>query len=468
MSAADESNLPAEPAAFLHALLQSAPVGALVTDTEGRIIYVNRPFEEMTGFSFEEVRGKLGFEVLLPEERWEEMRTRIGKRLQGESSNYKAELFTRSGRRKWFHVHATPFRDADGVIRGTIGVHFDIDAQERLEETYDYLSGELDRERGCDLIGNSPGLRRVKEQIRAVAASDASVLILGETGSGKEVVARAIHESSARRERPLIRVNCAAIPESLFESEFFGHVRGAFSGAVKDRRGKFELADGGTLFLDEVGEIPIALQGKLLRALQEREIERVGDERTRTVDVRVLSATNRDLGEATLKGTFREDLFYRLGVYPIELPPLRDRGEDILRLAKHFIEKLCRDRGEPPKELRESEAAQLLAYPWPGNVRELHNVLERAIILSPGATLHLPRLTPRGKSPAAPAPPACADALTLADLPRLERDILIRYLEASDWKLSGKGGAAGKLGIPLTTLASKMKRLGIRKRYGVE
>ena len=202
MTSAPEFPFSAEPDAFLHALMQSAPVGMLVTDPEGRILFANRPFEEMTGFSLDAVRGKLGYEVLLPEERWEEMRQRIARRLQGESSNYKVELFTRSGRRKWFHVHATPFRGADGVIRGTIGVHFDIDAQERLEETYDYLSGELDRERGCDLIGDSPGLRRVKEQIAAVAASDTSVLILGETGTGKEVVARAIHERSARREPP--------------------------------------------------------------------------------------------------------------------------------------------------------------------------------------------------------------------------------------------------------------------------
>ncbi len=258
----------------------------------------------------------------------------------------------------------------------------------RLEEENVYLQEEVRTALDFgDIVGRSSALQKVLRQIDLVARTEANVLILGESGTGKELVARAIHERSPRRTRPLIKVNCGAIPEELFESEFFGHVKGAFTGAIKDRVGRFELADGGTIFLDEVGEIPLSLQAKLLRVLQEQQFERVGDERTRTVNVRVVAATNRDLKREVAAGRFREDLFYRLSVFPVELPALRERREDIPLLAEHFLKLAAKKMNVKAGRLTQGQVAKLKAYDWPGNVRELQNVIERAVILSSGGPL---------------------------------------------------------------------------------
>jgi transcriptional regulator with GAF, ATPase, and Fis domain len=295
------------------------------------------------------------------------------------------------------------------------------------------------------------------------------VLVTGESGTGKELVARAIHEASGRSNRPLIRVNCAAIPAELFESEFFGHAKGAFKGALRDRVGRFELADGGTLFLDEVGEIPLPLQGKLLRVLQEGQFERVGEARTRDVDVRVIAATNRDLKALTRRGRFREDLYFRLNVFPIDLVPLRERADDIPLLALHLLNGVCKRLKTGELRLTEGDARRLAQYAWPGNVRELQNVIERAAILARNGRVRidLPDLAIAG-GPGRRALAASGKAAILTDDARRERDRvnIIAALEASGGKIFGPGGAAELLDVKPTTLASRIKTLGIRLQRG--
>ncbi|MGZ5958037.1 MAG: sigma-54 interaction domain-containing protein, partial [Myxococcaceae bacterium] len=292
--------------------------------------------------------------------------------------------------------------------------------------------------------------------------ADTTVLILGETGTGKELFARAIHEGSRRRGKPLVKVNCAAIPAALIESEFFGHERGAFTGATARRDGRFTLADGGTIFLDEVGEIPLELQGKLLRVLQEGEFEPVGSSRTRKVDVRVIAATNRDLGKAVAEGKFREDLFYRLSVFPLVVPALRERGDDVVLLAEEFARQFAARTGKRLLPLGPEAAGRLRAYTWPGNVRELQNVIERAVITARDGQLNLERALPVPEDPAAPAPEA-ARVLTARELARLERENLRRALETTDWQIAGEAGAARLLGLAPSTLASRMKALRLRR-----
>lgn len=313
-----------------------------------------------------------------------------------------------------------------------------------------------------ELIGQSPALETITRQIDLVAATDASVLILGESGTGKELVARELHRRSKRAKRPLIKVNCAAVPRELYESEFFGHAKGAFTGALRDRVGRFELAEGGTLFLDEIGEIPLELQAKLLRVLQEGELERVGEERTRKVDVRLVAATNRDLRTEAEAGRFRQDLFYRLSVFPVEVPPLRKRKEDIPLLADHFLRAAARRVGRPKLALTLAGAQRLQQYDWPGNVRELQHVVERAVITSTGSRLNIELPAP----PQAPTKPAKSGAepegiRTDAEIRRIEVENIRAALTESGGKVSGPGGAAQLLGMKPTTLASRIKSLGI-------
>ena len=337
--------------------------------------------------------------------------------------------------------------------------------REQLELERDYLREEVRAARAHGaIIGESPALRRVLEQIDLVAPTDASVLVLGESGTGKELVAQAIHERSGRAAAPLVRVNCAGVPRELFESEFFGHVRGAFTGAIRDRIGRFDLADGGTLFLDEVGEIPLELQSKLLRVLQEGSFERVGEDRTRRVNVRVIAATNRELWREVEARRFREDLYYRLAVFPIQLPALRERPEDIGALAAHFLVLAGQKLGKPALRLTKSDVRILEQHDWPGNVRELANAIERAAILARGDRLALDAVLPKlaaGSPPRAPLPAAVESK---ADRRQRERSNIERALASSGGKLYGKGGAAELLGIPATTLASRVKALGIRRR----
>ncbi|MDY3551687.1 sigma 54-interacting transcriptional regulator [Gemmata sp. JC717] len=335
----------------------------------------------------------------------------------------------------------------------------------RLELETEYLRGEVRAAHYGRFVGQSPALDAVLRQVEFVAPTDATVLITGESGTGKELVAREVHARSRRAARALIKVNCAAVPRDLYESEFFGHVRGAFTGAVRDRVGRFELADGGTLFLDEVGELPLDLQPKLLRVLQEGEFERVGEERTRKADVRVIVATNRDLRREAEAGRFRPDLYFRLGVFPIEVPPLRRRPEDVVPLGEHFLEQAAKRLGRPVPKLTPADAERLRGYPWPGNVRELQHVIERAAIVSAGRrlALNLPEAVPAADRATAPAPAGARDqVLTEAEFRDLERQNIRAALRKAAGKIYGPGGAAELLGLKPTTLASRMKALGVR------
>ncbi len=339
--------------------------------------------------------------------------------------------------------------------------------KDQLEQERDYLRDEIEVTTSFrDIIGQSPALKRTLAKVEAVAATTANVLILGESGVGKEMIARAIHCESERPDKPLIKVNCASIPKDLFESEFFGHVRGAFTGAHKDRVGRLQLANGGTLFLDEVGEIPLSLQGKLLRALQEQEFERVGDDETTKVDVRVVAATNRNLEDEVAAGRFREDLYYRLSVFPIELAPLRERVEDIVPLATHFLDQLCAESARDPIKLTRQNIVMLKKHGWPGNVRELRNVIERAVILTKGARLRLDLALGDIAASNAVRDESARDTpafLTEEEFRQREKENLVAALRAADWRVWGPDGAAAMLGIKPSTLSYRMNAFNIEK-----
>jgi formate hydrogenlyase transcriptional activator len=337
------------------------------------------------------------------------------------------------------------------------------------EAEAEYLRAELrEVSHTGGILGHGDSLLQVLDDVRQVGPTDSTVIIYGETGTGKELFARALHAASTRSDKPLVKVNCAAIPAALIESEFFGHERGAFTGATVKREGRFALADGGTIFLDEVGELPVDLQGKLLRVLQEGEFEPVGSSRTRKVDVRVIAATNRDLSAAIAGGKFREDLYYRLNVFPITLPPLRSRGGDISLLAEQFTRSFAERLGrrvEPPSP---AMVSRLEAYAWPGNVRELKNVIERAVITAQDGKLNLDRALPAASAgdsrpPARDANGRTHELMTADDLERLERSNIRRALEQSGWQVAGDSGAARLLGMAPSTLSSRIKALGVRR-----
>jgi DNA-binding NtrC family response regulator len=323
-------------------------------------------------------------------------------------------------------------------------------------------SGNTDSE----IIGQSLVWRQIMRQIEMVAPTDATVLVLGETGTGKELIARQLHRRGRRKDKPLVRVNCACIPKELYESEFFGHARGAFTSAIKDRIGRFEAAAGGTLFLDEIGEIPLELQGKLLRVLQEKSYERVGEDRTRRTDVRIVAATNRDLKREVAAGRFREDLYYRLNVFPISVSPLRERKEDIPMLATHFVELAVNELGCLPPRLTRAGIETLQNYDWPGNIRELRNVIERAAIFARGGALEFD-LPVTGTDPSRFEPndpdEIEQEFLTDAEMRRRERENLFAVLQKTGWKIKGVDGAAELLGVKPTTLISRIEKMGLKR-----
>jgi formate hydrogenlyase transcriptional activator len=331
--------------------------------------------------------------------------------------------------------------------------------KDKLQQEKVYLEEEVRTEHNFgEIVGESAALRRVLKEVETVAPTASTVLIRGETGTGKDLVARALHALSPRREQTFVKLNCAAIPTGLLESELFGHEKGAFTGAIMRKIGRFELAHRGTLFLDEIGDIPPELQPKLLRALQEQEFERLGSTRTIRVDVRLVAATNRDLAQMVADGRFRSDLYYRLNVFPVTLPPLRERREDIPMLARHFTHQFALRMGRQIEAIPTSVMDALIRYPWPGNIRELQNVIERAVILSPGPALHIP---PDDLKPGAVAADVSGDpAVTLADA---EREHIVRALQATRWVLRGPSGAAARLGMKRSTLQWKMKKLGIAR-----
>jgi formate hydrogenlyase transcriptional activator len=331
--------------------------------------------------------------------------------------------------------------------------------KEQLSKEKLYLEDEIRTDRNFgEIVGDNQSFKQVLDQVATVAATDATVLILGETGTGKELIARAIHELSGRRERTFVKLNCAAIPTGLLESELFGHEKGAFTGAIAQRVGRFELAHHGTLFLDEVGDIPLELQPKLLRALQEHEFERLGGTRTIKIDVRLVAATNRDLTQMISERQFRTDLYYRLSVFPVAIPPLRERVDDIPKLVRYFTQKFARRMNRPIETISQQTMDALMRYSWPGNVRELENLVERAVILSRGTALEIPRseLQQGAEAPV-------GDSASPTTLEEAEREHIRRTLEQVNWVVGGANGAAAKLGMKRTTLQSKMKKLGIAR-----
>ncbi len=404
----------------------------------------------------------------------------------GEIHRVDSEVFWRTdGSSLPVEYTSTPIR-GDGKITGAVVVFRDISARkemekqreadyqeiirlkDQLEHERDYLRDEINvKENFGEIIGESQALKRTLAQIEAVADTTASVLVNGESGVGKEMIARAIHQHSQRADKPLVKVNCASIPSELFESEFFGHVKGAFTGAHRDRVGRMQLANGGTLFLDEIGEIPFSQQGKLLRALQENEFERVGDEKTQQVDVRVVAATNKDLRAEVEAGNFRQDLYYRLSVFPIEVPPLRERLQDIPPLAMHFLKISCAELGRAPLPLAQFHVDCLMRHDWPGNIRELKNVIERAVILSSGSQLRLDLAMPEDEDGK-----PLAKSRDLVDTPigpyetenamqLREKANILAVLEISGWRVSGPGGAADLIGVKASTFSYRMKKFGI-------
>jgi PAS domain S-box-containing protein len=385
-----------------------------------------------------------------------------------EVSGLELEMHRRDGSPLWVSLWMRPIRGASGTIEAVHSIWIDITdrilaeaERSRLQQQNLYLQEEIKAAHNFEeIIGRSPRLLAVLDHIGRVAATDSTVLISGETGTGKELIARAIHSTSRRTGRPLIKVNCAALPAGLVESELFGHEKGAFTGALQRRIGRFELAHGGTLFLDEIGELSLETQAKLLRVLQEREFDRVGGATPIKVDVRIIAATNRDLLRAVREKTFREDLFYRLTVFPMRVPPLRDRTEDIPLLVQYFLDRFATRIGKRIEEIGPETMRRMIAYPWPGNVRELENVLERAVILASGPTLEIGPdvLTTSGPEPA--REPATNRRTALHDI---QRDHMLAMLEQTDWVIEGPRGAAVLLGLHPNTLRSRLKKLGLSR-----
>ena len=454
-------------------LFEEAPIAYVHQGVDTRIFRANRTAMQILGVKPDEIGGLLGTSFFpdTPEAQ-RRLRDAIPLLANGTDENGVVLELRRKddGRPLWVRWWCRPEPGA-GYTRS---MFMDITDQvlteqqkARLEAQNAYLLDEIRAEQNFGaIIGGSSGLRKVMQQVQLVAPTDATVLITGESGTGKELVARAIHEQSARCERPLIKLNCSAVPEGLFESEFFGHVKGAFTGALKDKPGRFELADGGTLFLDEIGEVPLAMQAKLLRVLQEQELERLGDTRTRKVNVRVIAASNRNLKKEVDEGRFRQDLFYRLSVFPIEILPLRERREDIAPLVANFVRQSARRMNRPEPQLNKAALDRLGSYDWPGNVRELQNTVERAIILwrEGPLTFDLPNLPAGQNTERQPKPAADAALLTRDELKRRERETIVNALKQTNGKVSGPGGAAKLLAMKPSTLSSRISSLGINRR----
>jgi formate hydrogenlyase transcriptional activator len=443
-------------------LFEEAPIAYIHEDLESRFIRANRAAIQLLGLSPDEVAGTVGLSLVAD--------TPDNQRTIREAFAAVGDGADRAGivlelRRKdngepvWVQWWSKP--EPDGKKTRTMIV--DITErilmereQARLKAENLYLQEEIKADHNFEeIVGQSPSILRSLESVRRVAPTDAAVLISGETGTGKELIARAIHFNSKRRDKPLIKINCAALPTGLVESELFGHEKGAFTGAIAKRIGRFELADGGTIFLDEIGEIPLEVQVKLLRVLQEKEFDRVGGKSTITVDVRVIAATNRDLAAAVQDKTFREDLYYRLNVFPIHVPPLRERKEDIPLLAHFLIKKLGTQIGKPIEQISRDAISRLCAYPWPGNIRELENVIERALIVSPGPVLQIDADLLAAAAPTSEG----VDSSLVA----IEREHIQRVLEQTGGVVEGPGGAARILDMHPNTLRSRMKKLGIRR-----
>jgi len=471
-----------------HLILTAVGEGIYGVDTEGNTTFVNPAAERILGWKASDLIGKNIHKMIhhshADGDAYPAHKCHIFAAFRdGEVRNVDNEVFWRKdGKAIAVEYTSTPIMEESRLI-GAVVVFRDISERKRaneqlrsaldevqtlkqkLEQENAYLQEEYLAEHNYkEIVGRSAVISRLIQQIELVAPTDAAVLVTGESGTGKELIARAIHENSIRHDRPMIRVNCATIPHELFESEFFGHIKGAFTGAMSDRAGRFELADGGTLFLDEIGEIPLALQSKLLRVLQEQQFERVGESVTRRVDVRIIAATNRDLKKEVEEKRFREDLYFRLNVFPIESSPLRERLEDIPLLAAHFLNLACQKFGKSDVQLTNGDIEHMQSYHWPGNIRELINAIERAVILSQEGRLHLDfSISEQSTNETEPPNHKVINIHTEADIRRHEYDNIIVALKTCNGKVFGKGGAAEVLDVKPTTLASRIKRLGINR-----
>ena len=447
----------------LRQITDAIPITIVVLSPDGTSLYANRSVLEYSGITLEEVMtGDLGRRVIHPDDvaRLEEER-REGL-VRGLPFDIEQRARRKDGEYRWFLFRYHPLRDTQGRIIRWYATAMDIDERKRAEERVrnENLALREDIDRSSmfeEIVGSSPALQRVLGQVAKVAKTDSTVLIQGETGTGKELIARAIHRRSSRATRAFIRVNCAAIPQSLIASELFGHEKGAFTGALQRRLGRFEAADGGTIFLDEIGDLPAETQIALLRVLQEREIERVGSSHPVKVDVRVLAATNRDLEAAVERGAFREDLYYRLNVFPIWIPPLRERGDDIPVLVEYLVERYAKKIGKTIRNITKQTLELFRGYVWPGNVRELQNVIERAMVLCEGETFAVDESWLKGK----PHQPSKRTASPVTTLAEGERGVIEAALAACHGRISGPRGAAATLGVPRQTLESKIKALHI-------
>lgn len=460
-------------------ILQSAGVGIYGLDENGYTTFANPEAIRLVGYSLAEMIGKSQHELI-------HHSNQVGLPLpvkecfiyaaikDGEIHHVEDEFFWRKdGSCFPVEYSSTPIRDESGELKGAVVSFRDItrrrgaeeglvfalkelkELKDKLELENKYLQQEIKLEHNFEeIISQSKAFRKILNQLEQVAITDATVLILGESGTGKELIARAVHNVSKRKDRTLVKLNCAALPASLIESELFGHEKGAFTGALAKKLGRFELADGGTIFLDEIGEMPLELQPKLLRVIQEGEFERLGDTVTRKVDVRIIAATNRNIEEEVENGKFREDLYYRLNVFPLVIPPLRERIEDIPLLAGHFLRKYTAAFGKTIESISKSSTDALSTYSWPGNVRELENVVERAVITSTGRKLDLRDSIPAKKT---------SKKEGFITLEESERRLITRTLEKTNWRVSGERGAAKLLGIKRTTLEARMKKLNIER-----
>ena len=451
-------------------LYEEAPIAYVHEDLQSRFISANRAAMRILGLKPEDVVGNVGIDMVPKtaeaQRRVQEAFASIGRGT--DTSGVVLELRRKSdGKPIFIQWWSKP--EPDGKYTRTMFVDITDrvlmeQEQARLKAQNLYLQEEIKSVHNFEeIVGRSPPLLEALEKVDRVASTNASVLITGETGTGKELIARAIHSNSERHDRPLIKLNCAALPTGLLESELFGHERGAFSGAVQRRIGRFELAHGGTIFLDEIGEMPKDAQVKILRVLQEHEFERVGGTETIKTDVRVIAATNRDLRKAVRDGDFREDLFYRLSVFPVELPPLRERAGDIPLLVRFFIGKSAARVGRRIETIEPETMERLTAYHWPGNIRELQNLIERAMILATTPELRIDSDV-FGTAAPSPLPPAAASpALPAHDLNALQREHIVKALQESAWVIEGERGAARQLGLHPNTLRSRMKKLGIQR-----
>jgi PAS domain S-box-containing protein len=463
---------------YINNLLENLEQFVVLSDPRGHLLNANSFFQSKTGSILPELKGTNWIERFFPPKEAQLIIQSFDDILKGkrqELPGFNVSLSTPEGRQfqvSWSHVKRL---DENDNVVGFLSIGYDLTEKEQALREIDQLRLELEKEnlylqdviqslKGQDaIIGESDSLKYALSRAYQVAPTDANVLIKGETGVGKELFAELVHQNSQRVGKPLIKVNCASLPRDLIESELFGHEKGAFTGAHAARKGHFEIADGGTLFLDEIGELPIELQPKLLRVLQQGEFMRLGGQKVHKVDVRLITATNRDLKEEVKKKHFREDLFYRLDVYPITIPPLRQRKEDIPMLVSFFVKKYSQSLNSSVVDISKRDLQLLRKYHWPGNVRELQNVVERALINSPEGKLFIDPadLENLGFSP---KPPAAGKSYSVKQsLEEVEREHIMRVLEDCNWKISGESGAAHRLGVPRTTLQSRMKKLGIKR-----